>query len=469
MAAKALELDEGQSRTALWTAGIVAPWYLRESQLDVYELLLREKFPFVEAARRFGKTNSILAFVLEKLRQNPGWICRWCFPNKNQAREVLGAEIVKIQKNCPEHLKFKYQTTDSVYIGPQGSKLYIRGVNEDRGDSARGPASNIIVADEYGFWNEPDYIVREALFPQLENQPGQWLIKASTPPRNLGHRYYAEREEAVRKNRFIQKIIYDNEALSETELKVIIEESGGVDSPAFRRERLCEPVSDPELLIVPEWNDIDNVLPDDYERPVHFDAYVGGDSGADDNTAVLFGYYDFRKNESVIEDELVLNGRTTSEIVEASKLIEQRLWGEQRPRKRVYDAPKQLIYDIFIDHKWPVQMPIKDDRIAAIHDLRVEVGQRKFKVKERCKHVRRQMKVGMWKDEKHLDFERTEGLGHLDAVAACIYFNRCLDRKHNPIPENFGASKYTHHIPQTSRKTEDEALRGLFKVKRRGV
>lgn len=466
MTAEALELTQDESQSALWQAGVIAPWYLRQSQLDVYELLMAQKFPFIEAARRFGKTNSILAFVLEKLRQNAGWICRWCFPNKNQAREVLGAEIVKIQKYCPESLKFKYQTTDSVYIGPQGSKLYIRGVNEDRGDSARGPASNIIVCDEYGFWNEPDYIVREALFPQLENQPGQWLIKASTPPRNLGHRYYTEREEAIRKGRFIQKIIYDNEALSKEELAIIIEESGGVDSPAFRRERLCEPVSDPELLIIPEWSPSENIVGDDYPRPEFYSPYVGGDSGADDNTAVLFGYYDFLKNEIVVEAEYVTAGRTTSEIVEHSKTIEAKLWQDKTPNKRVYDAPKQLIFDIFIDHKWPVQMPQKDDKIAAIHDLRVEVGQRRFKVKENCKHLCRQLKVGMWSNEKHTDFERTEGLGHLDAIAAAIYLNRCVDRRLNPIPANLGLSKFTHHIPNASQNSEDAALRQAFRVRK---
>lgn len=461
-------LSQLECQQELWRAGVIAPWYLRNSQLDVYRLMMRTKFPFIEAARRFGKTNSILAFVLEKLRQNPGWICRWCFPNKNQAREVLGAEIVKLQKNCPENYKFKYQTTDSVYIGPGGSKLFIRGVNEDRGDSARGPASNIIVCDEYGFWNEPDYIVREALFPQLENQPGQWLIKASTPPRNLGHRYYIEKEEAIRKDRFIQKIIYDNEALSKEELQIIIDESGGLESPAFRRERLCEPVSDPGLLIIPEWSD-ENIVPDDFERPQFYTPYVGGDSGADDNTAVLFGYYNFVRDELVVEDEIVVNGKTTKEIVELSKQKERSLWGEAGPpvKRRVYDAAKQLIYDIYVDHKWPVQMPDKADKIAAIHELRVEVGQRRFKVKAKCKHTIRQLKVGMWKDEKHLDFERTEGLGHLDAVAAAIYLNRAIDRKLNPIPALHGLSKFTHYTPNLSGVNEDDALRGAFKLRRK--
>lgn len=458
------------AKQALWSAGLIAPWYLRQSQLDVYELVLNNKFPFIEAARRFGKTTSLLTFVVEQLLQNPGWICRWCFPNKNQAREVLGAEIVKLQKDCPEQFRFRYQTTDSVYVGPSGSKLYIRGVNEDRGDSARGPASNIIIADEYGFWNEPDYIIREALFPQLENQAGQWLIKASTPPRNLGHRYYIEREEAVRKNRFIKKTILDNEALSKEELAIIVEESGGWQSPSFQRERLCEPVSDPELLIIPEWSS-DNIVANDYPRPDFFTPYVGGDSGADDNTAVLFGYYNFRINEVVIEQEYVTNGKTTSEIVANCKRIEKELWGDIRPKRRVYDAPKQLIYDIYRDHKWPVHMPEKDGKIAAIHDLRLEVGSKRFRVKERCKHTTRQLKVGMWRDEKHLDFERTEGLGHLDAIAAAIYFNRTVDRKLNPVPAHQGLSKTTHFItPQaTSLEQSEQALASAFGAKVRRV
>lgn len=469
------------AKQALWSAGLIAPWYLRQSQLDVYEFIHSTKFPFIEAARRFGKTNSVLAFVLEQLRANPGWICRWCFPNKNQAREVLSAEIAKIQSDCPERLRFRYQTTDSVYCGPNGSKLYIRGVNEDRGDSARGPASNIIVCDEYGFWNEPDYIVREALFPQLENQAGQWLIKASTPPRNLGHRYYIEREEAIRKGRFLQKTIYDNEALSKEEFQIIVEESGGLESPAFRRERLCEPVSDPELLIVPEWSDL-NIVPDDYPRPEFYSAYVGGDSGADDNTAILFGHYDFRLNEVVIDQEYVTNGKTTTEIVTHAKVIEAKLWGQwneekqrfddvKEPKRRVYDAPKQLIFDIYTDLKWPVHMPSKDDKIAAIHDLRVEVGARRFKVKERCKHTIRQLKVGMWRDERHLDFERTEGLGHLDAVAAAIYFNRTVDRKFNPMPTHHGLNRETHFIttPKASPlQGSEQAIASVFgsKVRR---
>jgi hypothetical protein len=462
-------MNQAEARAQFWSQGVIAPWYLRRSQLDVYELLLREKFPFIESARRFGKTTTILAFVTEKLIQNPGWICRWCFPDKNTVREVMAAEIPKLQRDMPEGYRYEYQTVDSVWKIGNGSGLYIRGVNHDRGDSARGPGANIIVCDEYGFWKEPAYIVKEALFPQLENQEGQWLIKTSTPPENLGHVYYKEKAEAERKNRFIQKIIYDNEALSKEELAIIIEESGGIDSPAFRRERLCEPVSDPDMLIIPEWSKNPQVVPTDYPRPEFFDAYMGGDSGQDDNTFLLFGYYDFPKDEVVIEREFVTNNETTENIINHAKAIEQEIW-DKEPYRRVYDADKQLTYDITAGHKYTVHRPEKTDRVAAINSLRARVSAGKFKVKECCTQLIEQLRVGLWADEKHKDFERTEGLGHLDGIAAAIYFNRSVNTKRNPAPAYPGVNPETHfissHALKQSSSNELKAFAESFRRKR---
>jgi hypothetical protein len=400
-----------QARAALWSRGVVAPWYLRRSQLDIYELLLQEKFPFIEAGRRFGKTNTILAFVIEKLIQNPGWICRWCFPEKNLAMEVLGEEIPKLQRDIPEQFQFKFQTKHSVWVHPNGSKIYCRGVNEDKGRSARGPASNIIVCDEYGFWNDPRYIVRDALFPQLEKQAGQWLIRCSTPPPNLGHAYYEEWEEFSRKNRRITKTILDNESLSPQEIETVAEECGGKESTSWLRERMCKHIKDPKLIIVREYDDGLNVVPNNFPRPEFFTTYTSGDSGADDNTAVLFAYYDFLKAAIVVEDEIVLNGITTSKVVDLAKIKEMMLWGgrelagapledlwekvwgdtaeeqefrlleelhavfKHKPHTRSWDASKQQIFDLFSDYKYPVRMAIKAEKLAAIHEFRVEVGQ----------------------------------------------------------------------------------------------
>lgn len=449
--------------------GLIAPWYLKNYQFDIYELLLKERFPFIEKSRRIGGTTVCLVRVLEFLQKKELGVWRWMEPWKNQAREIVMPEIDRIQESCPESLKFRFYKTDSFYEHPKnGSRLYLRGVNDDRGESARGPFAHGLTADEYGSWKEADYILNEAMIPQLLSTNGP-LWRVSSPPKNLGHLFYDERELAARERRFISKTILDAvpELYTEEQIWEMCKAVGGKDSAAWRREFMCEPVSDPESLIIPEWSEA-NIVDDDYPMPQFLDTYVAGDSGADDNTAMLFAYYNFAKNEIVVENEFVDNGRTTTYIIERAKEIERELWGEMKPYKRVYDADKQLLYDIIGDLKYAVMPPRKEDKIAAIHELRVEVQSLRFKVKRRCVNTIRQLKVGMWKDDKHTDFERTDGLGHLDAIAAAIYLNRAVDRTKNPTPRFHGFDPYTSHIPRSGPDLTqtDAAVAALFRPKR---
>lgn len=458
-------MEQSEAASDLSRLGIIGPWYLRESQLDIYELLLIERRPFIECSRRFGKTTAILCFVFEKLWQNPGWICRWCEPWQHQARTIVMPIINKLQTNVPKSKRFKYQTTDSVYKCANGSMMYLMGVNDDKGESARGPASNIIVCDEYGTWKEASYIVKDILSPQLQEQEGRYLIKTSTPPKNLGHVYYEDHEEARREKRLLTKIIWDKENLLKEELDEIIKDTGGEKSTTFRREYLCEHVTDPESLVIREWAEKENELTieDDEMRPAYFDAYVGGDSGFDDNTFIVFGYFDFKTDTVIIEDELIINNATSKEIVSEAKKKETDLWKDKKPYLRVYDADKQLIYDVATTESYVVSRPEKHQKKAAINALRVRIRQGKLKIKRRCENLRRQLRVGLWKDENHKDFERTEGLGHLDGIAALIYLNRHVNTNHNPWPKYEGVSNQTHFIPQSK---ELKGLANAFKRSR---
>lgn len=463
------EFSQREARERLWEIGIIAPWYLKQFQLDIYERLLVQRFPFVEKSRRIGGTTTCLVRVLEVLRRQQEGIWRWMEPWKYQAREIIMPEMDRIQETCPERFKFKFYKTDSFYECPSnGSRLYLRGVNEDRGESARGSYAHGETADEYGSWRDASYVLNEVMLPQLLSTNGP-LWRVSSPPRNLGHLYYTEREVAAREGRFIQKLIQDSvpELYTEEQVLQMCLAVGGPQSPAWLREFMCQPVSDPDMLIVPEWSDDENIVEDDYPRPAWPTFYMAGDSGLDDNTALLFGWYDFEKDEEVIEDDWIANGKTTQEIVDVAKAREHLLWGDQKPHRRAYDAAKQLIFDLFGTHDYPVTKAKNEDKHAAIHAFRVRVGQRKFKVKRRCAHTCRQLKIGMWKDEKHLDFDRPEDktLGHFDAIAAAIIFSRLIDRDLNPVPLNHGVSHYTHFINPHShgpRDKNEEALSAIF-------
>jgi hypothetical protein len=445
--------------------GLVAAWYLRPSQLEVYEFAKKINEPFIEASRQWGKTTTVLSLVLEELRtfKRNGNVksAFWFEPNKNQARDIIQPEMDNMQRDCPSKYRFKWRTTDSYYEGPNGSRLYIRGVNEDKGESSRGKHTDIIVADEFGSWRDPNYVLEQVLRPMLLTTGGP-LITVSTPPPDLGHLYYAMKHRALIENRFIQKTIYDNEALSQDRIEEIKSQCGGAHTAAWRREYLCEAVTEPERLVIPEYNSDVHEIEDDTQYPQAFDTYVGMDLGYNDHTAIIFSYYDFLNRTLVIDDELLVNGANSQEITEKAKLKERSLWGPRPPTKRICDNDIQQIYDMATMCGYQVLPTRKDEKLAAINALRVRFSQGKIKIKKRCTTLRYQLKTGIW-NERRTDFQRSAGRGHLDAIAALVYLNRNIDEHLNP----YSAPRYDQfHQMVVSRdkelKKDEQVMSELF-------
>jgi len=340
-------------------------------------------------------------------------------------------EIEKIQsESFVRH--FTFNKTDSFYLNKRtNSRLYLRGVNEDRGDSARGSFAHGITADELGTWRDPDYILKEVLMPQLLTTGGP-LHKLSTPPEDLGHPWYRYKAEAMRDGRFIQKTIFDNKSLSEKDIEEMCNAVGGPNSPAWRREFLCEPVANPERLIVPEYDEARHDYDYDF-RPAYYDAYVGADLGFHDHTGMVFGYHDFERRTLMIENELWLHGKNSREITWEAKQIEQALWKHVKPYKRVSDNEIQQLHDMATMFDYQMHPTAKDDKHAAINALRLRFTQGRIRIHKRCKQLRYQLKVGLWNEQKS-SFLRGETTGHLDLIDALIYLNRNIAENHNPFP-----------------------------------
>lgn len=438
-----LEPTPEQARQHLIGSNILAPWYLFNTQMDIYVQIGEHRFPVIECARRFGKTTTALIYVRERMALTEQWIVRWCEPWKNQAREIVQPEVSKIEQLFPEPSRIRYYKTDSFYEHPKtGSRLYLRGVNEDRGESSRGSFSHMIVCDEVGSWKEPDYIINEVLLPQLLTTKGA-LIKLSTPPRNLGHKWYQYKEDAIIEGSFLQKTINDCTWIDDDEKEVIKREVGEI---AWRREFMCEPITDPEALVIPEFSS-DHIK--DLKHPPYYDCYVGADFGFKDFTAVVFGYVDFLTRTLVIEDEVVVNAKNSQEIANMIKAKELELWPKKEPYRRTADAPMQQIYDLQNLHSLNILPTLKDDKYAAINALRVLFNEKRIIINPRCVKTLHQLRVGIW-NERRTDFERGDTTGHLDSIMALVYLNRNIDWHKNPYPRvPEGVSHADYFIPET--------------------
>lgn len=433
----------------LWEMGVLGPWKLYPHQLELYKKVQDStalKF-VINLARRSGKSFILCTLAVEYALQHPGSRICYAAPTGKMVKNIIQPIMREILKDCPKHLQPKWYAHDQKYVFPStGSEIHIAGTDAGRAENLRGQAMHLGLVDEAGFMDDLDYVVSDILMPQTLTTNGRILI-ASTPPKSPGHDFARYAREAEVNGDYIKLTIYDNSMLTPEKIEQYKKESGGENSITWRREYCCEFIISEEDAVLPEFTDakaLEIIKPS--ERPEYFDSYVALDVGFDDFTAILFAYYDFFKATLVIEDEVLLRRINTETLATAIKDKEKELWGEKPVYKRVSDIDKIVISDLNTLHDISITATRRDNREAAINDLRIQIQNDRLLINPRCKNLILHMKSAIW-NKHRTDFARSKDFGHYDLVAALVYLNRSISRHKNPLPAGHGFNIYTQHMP----------------------
>ncbi len=232
--------------------------------------------------------------------------------------------------------------------------------------------------------------------------------------------------------------IYDNPMVDEDTIQRLMKEAGGAESTTWRREYLCEFILDDDLALTKEWKDeyfID--IPKD-EFYVYYHKLVGMDLGRKDHTAVIFGYYDFKKACLVIEDELTMNGPNWTNLTLKDEITakETNLWPEMKAFRRISDnnEPNMLIdlNQTYGMHFMPVTKDASLEQM--VNRVREWVRDGRIIISPKCKMLRGCLKYGVW-DKNRKAFARDPKVyGHFDHFAALMYLLIHNATSSNPIP-----------------------------------
>jgi hypothetical protein len=257
------------------------------------------------------------------------------------------------------------------------------------------------------------------------------------------------------------------------ELKV---ELGGEDSESFQREMLCKIIKDMNYSVIPEFTDeLEKEVVKEWPKPPFYDSYESMDLGFKDLTVVLFGYYDFKNDKIVIEDEIALEGKDLQlpKLVEDIKKKETNLWMNPltneltKPTIRVSDINYIVTGEIARLSNGDVAFKTakKDDKQAAINQLRVLISNKKLIIHPRCKTLIRHLKNVRWeKGQSKTGFARSADNGHYDAVDACIYLIREISFSKNPYPSHYGFNIRDMHVQNPTRFNSNSQLDTYKKV-----
>lgn len=452
---------------ALWRQGVLV-WKLRDHQVDVYEHMMDPRFTQVldEVHRQFGKSfNGGVVATETALRKRHATISVVA-PTQKMGRTILVPAMEKILEDCPEDLRPTFSTMDNVYTFPSTkSVLRIDGADGGNLENLRGRAHDLVIIDEAGFIARLKELIRDVIIPSFLTTNGR-LVCITTPPKTAGH-YVAEMRQrliAEGKGAYKRYRLSDNPTITPEVRERWATEVGGADSPAFRREYECEPLTDAEAAVVPEWNEAAGAIvrpvppPDPYVSRV-----VGMDLGWGDPTGVVYGYWNFTEAKLYIQAEDLKGKPRIEEIATMVRTTERRLWPESSVYTRISDVDPMVLAELSSVHGLhfrPVGKPLKEQMV---NELRTWVRGRRLVIDPSCSNLIAQLEAAIWTDSRRT-FEHTPAFGHFDLVDALIYLIHGLPRSHNPYPDAVaGLDPHTHFINTPALPGKGKELRDLFK------
>lgn len=460
----------------LWEKGIVY-WKLNDSQMDLYNKVKsnEKRTTTFLCSRRFGKSHTLATIAIETCLKKPNSVVKFLCPTQKQVKTFLVPIMRTLTEDCPKSLMPEHKINEGIYRFPNGSEIQFAGADGGRAENLRGGAADLCIVDEAGFIDDLSYIVRSVLFPTIVTTKGK-IILSSTPPKSAGHEFI---EDFVKKAQFdgtlIKKTIDENPMLTPAEIREIEDENGGRESVEFRREYLCHIITDADRAIVPEFTEeLEAEICREWERPAFFDYYVSADIGFKDLTVILFGYVDFRANKLIIEDEFVISKMTTETLAIGIKnkeksLLYNTLTGEhQNPHLRVSDTNLIVINDLQKLHGLNFVPTAKDDKEAALNNMRLLMGAKRIIINPKCKTLIYHLKNGVWKKGQKREFDRSPDAGHYDAIDSLLYMVRNIQWNRNPYPSGYDfQGRDVYQINKNQQLAEAyQKIANQFKIKR---
>jgi hypothetical protein len=445
----------------LWRMGELS-WKLRGCQNEIRNIILnnKDKIQVVAAGRRTGKSFTLCLMALEICIKHPNTIVKYACPKQRMVSTIIRPIIREILEDCPKDIKPEWKTAEKIYEFPNGSQIHIAGTDNENMESLRGARADFAILDEAGFMDQVGYLVRSVMSPILKTSKlpdyGGKLVMASTPSKSSNHEFM---EKFFFPMQIAGKLkvytIHDNPNFTDEIREEIRKEYPLLERDVeYLREYMCVPVDSAENAILPSFTPLkkQKIITDKFVMPPYCHKYVGMDIGGTDLTVILFGYYDFDEATLVIQDEIVTDGGTNTQILaELIKEKEKMHWSNpidksvDQPYLRVADTNNAiLLTDLQKLHGLTFSKSKKDKKDAALNALDIDILNERIKIHPRCKTLVYHMTYGEW-NKQGTDFARLKDSvvgeirgGHTDALAAMLYLHRSVQKKANPYPKGYG-------------------------------
>ncbi len=472
----------------LWRQGNLS-WKLDTAQKEVYEFFhnCKEDVVVCGVSRQTGKSFTATITGFEYCLKNPGVQVKYAAGDAKAALKAIRSNIMNLCAECPFDLKPSFDRQLGCWKFKNNSVLYLEGLDSGKADSLRGTPAHLIIVDEAAFISDLNYAIYSVLMPMTLTTEGKILI-ISTPPKSKGHEFM----EFVKNGReagsyfeldiytYLEKVKNDHDFFRLRLPAERVEKIRKTTPPGiFAKEYLLKYETNMDDAVISEFDaDLKARIVKPIARPELYYPYVAMDLGMKDLTAVVFGYYDPIDDKIIIEDELQVDSKklNTDYLAQEIKRIERELWGNIHgeltvPVKRYCDINEQIaVSDLYKRHGLKFIKSQKDDKAAAIENLRVLLYNEIILINPKCKNLIFHLENATW-NKARTSFDRSSIAGHYDFVDAAIYFARAIKRKKIEGLERDVNTGNRFNVPGKSQENQTTTqLKKIFspKIKRFG-
>lgn len=215
------------------------------------ELKNKDHREFVLLAHRdAGKSHMLTTKVLETVKNNKNLSINIFSGTGKQARAIFNTKLAKISADAPKEFVPKYLSAEEAYI-VNDCNIALNGGTTGTADNQRGRDYDLCLLDEAMAIPEIEYLYKSVILPRILTGTGLciWL---SSAPKTPAH-FFAKKIAEARKSGFLREFtLADNPRFDKDDFKRIADGFGGEDSTTFRREMMCEIITDEDAAVIPE-------------------------------------------------------------------------------------------------------------------------------------------------------------------------------------------------------------------------
>ncbi len=384
--------------------------------------------------------------AFEQCLKNPNYVVRYATGDAVNGLKIIQTNVLDFIHECPEDIKPKFQQKINAWKFPNGSLLYLVGIDGKKSNKARGGAAHLIIIDEAAFISNLKYVVESIFMPMTTTTNGRILI-ISTPPSSKGHEFVRFVEHTKDRDSYIEVDIYtylekvknEHPFFRDRILPEQIEQIRADMLPeTFAKEYLLKYETNLDDAVIPEFTkELKDKIIRDVKRPKLFHPYVAMDqAGVRDLVAIVFGYYDPIDDKIIVEGEIKLIAKEANTQIIAKCILEmeQKLWADEFgdiniPIKRYCDINEQfMIRELFKNYKLKFNVIEKADKKQMVDYLRTILYNETVIISPKCRDLLFHLENATW-NSAGTSYVRSSAAGHYDFVDAMVYFVRAIKRK----------------------------------------